>query len=232
MFGRCPLRQRLDLQRRARATVGTQYDQLNVTGTVDLNFDSGTNAMLALSLADGYIPRPGTTYTIIASTGTLSHTFDGYGDGTTIMAGNYPFRITYQANAVVLDGPAAHRHLDRRGTDDNWSTVGNWQDNVAPNLYDTLVFPASPTESSINNNLAASTEFTSISIDDSSYAFTGNAILLDEGLTANNASGTAAFSMNIALNADQTFTVASGGMLDISGVISGAYALTKAGAGC
>src|SRR5262249_2859344 len=77
----------------AGATAGTQYDQLNITGTVDLNSDSGAGATLDVSLANGYVPKPGTTYTIITATGSLSNTFNGLADGATITVGGYTFLV-------------------------------------------------------------------------------------------------------------------------------------------
>ncbi len=108
------------------ATAGAQYDQLNVNGTVDLNSDAGLGATLTLALTNGYVPVPGTTYTIITSTGVLSNTFDGDADGSTVMAGGYAFQINYQASAVVLMA------LPRIDTWTGGDGTGNWS--VSPQL--------------------------------------------------------------------------------------------------
>ncbi len=44
-------------------TLGTEYDQANVTGTVNLNADTGAGAKLAVSL--GFLPTIGNSFTII-----------------------------------------------------------------------------------------------------------------------------------------------------------------------
>ena len=46
---------------------GTQYDQISTTGTVDLNSDSGTGAVLAATLAMSYLPSDPTAFTIISN---------------------------------------------------------------------------------------------------------------------------------------------------------------------
>ena len=82
-------------------TAGTDYAQLNVTGSV---YSYGN---LNVSLGGGYTPTVGDTYMIIKNDGTdaVSGTFDGLAEGATINVGGYDFQISYvggTGNDVVL----------------------------------------------------------------------------------------------------------------------------------
>ena len=84
-------------------TVGTQYDQQNVTGTVALG-----GATLNLTL--GITPAAGNTFTIIKDTGGLSGNFTNLNEGTvfTVTTGSFTgtFQITYQGGAGGHAQPA------------------------------------------------------------------------------------------------------------------------------
>lgn len=80
-------------------TLGTQYDQLNVTGTVALN---GT-----LNVSLGYTPTIGQQYMIVSNDGAdaVTGTFSGVAEGGTLTAGGWNFRVSYvggDGNDVVL----------------------------------------------------------------------------------------------------------------------------------
>jgi fibronectin-binding autotransporter adhesin len=80
-------------------TVGTQYDQVNVTGTVTLG---GT-----LNVTLGFLPAKGTTFTIINNDGAdaVSGAFAGLGQGATFVVRGVTFQISYTGgtgNDVVL----------------------------------------------------------------------------------------------------------------------------------
>lgn len=83
-------------------TACTGYDQLNVTGTVNL-----TGGTLTTSLYNNYKPKAGETYTIIKNDGSdaVTGTFAGLPEGTTFKVSGYVFQITYKGgtgNDVVL----------------------------------------------------------------------------------------------------------------------------------
>ncbi len=84
-------------------TAAGTYDQLNVTGTVDL----GSTTNLTVSLYNGYAPAVGDSYTIINNDGSdaiVGH-FTGLPEGTTFKVGGRLFRITYtggDGNDVAL----------------------------------------------------------------------------------------------------------------------------------
>src|SRR5262249_18589891 len=70
------------------AAAGSGYDQLKVTGTVDLH-----GSMLSPSL--GFAPAGGATFTIITSTAPIVGTVAGLPEGTALTIGNRTFTITY-----------------------------------------------------------------------------------------------------------------------------------------
>ncbi|MFN3459389.1 MAG: autotransporter-associated beta strand repeat-containing protein [Oceanibaculum sp.] len=81
-------------------TAGTLYDQIDVTGTVDLG-----GATLSLDI--GYTPTAGDTYLIIENDGVdaITGTFDGLAEGARFTSGGYSFEISYaggDGNDVVL----------------------------------------------------------------------------------------------------------------------------------
>ena len=83
-------------------TVGTGYDQANVTGTVDLG-----GATLNLSATSGFRAASGTTFTIINNDGTdaITNTFVGLVEGATVSVGGQNFVLSYvggDGNDVVL----------------------------------------------------------------------------------------------------------------------------------
>ena len=81
-------------------TAGTQHDQIDVTGTVDLG-----GATLSLDL--GYTPTNGDTYLIIENDGAeaVTGTFTGLAEGATLTSGSQQFTISYtggDGNDVLL----------------------------------------------------------------------------------------------------------------------------------
>ncbi len=84
-------------------TACSGYDQLKVTGTVDIN----TTATLNTTLYNNFQPATGNTFTIIDNDGSdaVTGTFNNLPEGATFNVGNAVFRITYKGgdgNDVVL----------------------------------------------------------------------------------------------------------------------------------
>jgi len=80
----------------------TDYDQIKVTGTVDL-----TGGTLNASLYNSYKPKAGESYTIISNDGVdaVTGTFSGLAEGATFTLNGNVFKITYKGgdgNDVVL----------------------------------------------------------------------------------------------------------------------------------
>jgi len=85
-------------------TLGADYDQLKVTGAVDLG-----GATLNIVKATGYVPANGYEIILIDNDGTadaVNGTFAGLAEGATITLSGVPFTITYQGgdgNDVALE---------------------------------------------------------------------------------------------------------------------------------
>ncbi len=119
------------------------------------------------------------------------------------------------------------------GADTKWTTAANWG-GTAPGVGDVLVFPSGAPNKATSNDFAAGTLFASIQIDDSGYAFGGNAIRLGGGMTAAYTSGSVTFPLDTALGSSASFAVAGGGTLRLAGIVSevsAATGLSKSGAG-
>ncbi|MDB5166836.1 MAG: transporter [Candidatus Saccharibacteria bacterium] len=89
-------------------TACSEYDQLKVTGTVDLG-DGSTNPQgkLVVSLYNGFKPAAGQSYTLIDNDGSdaVTGTFNGMEEGSTFTIDGYVFTITYKGgdgNDVVV----------------------------------------------------------------------------------------------------------------------------------
>ena len=217
-------------------TAGTQYDQLNVTGSVTLN-----NCTLNASL--GFTPAVSDSFTIIANDGvdTVTGTFNGLLEGDRVVIGGCAFAVTYaggDGNDVVLTRAASVTYTwNGGGGDDNWTTGANWAGGVAPATGDNLVFGAGGAlrKTTNVNDYANGTSFGFIRFDDSGYTLAGNDVTLFGGATAlnNNIAGANAVNLNVAFStAAPTITCVNGGTLTVGGTISnGGLLLTVDSAG-
>ena len=99
----------LAIEINTNGVAGTDYDQVKVTGTVNLNSDSGVGSALAITL--GYAPKVGEKFTIIDNDGAdgVNGTF-GSGVDATYAGRTYHFIVNTQGgdgNDVVLErGPS------------------------------------------------------------------------------------------------------------------------------
>ena len=117
-------------------------------------------------------------------------------------------------------------------TNGNWNVDANWG-GTKPSAGDDLVFPASASNKSTTNDIAADTSFNSITFDGDGYTLSGNRITLVAGITQS-VTSTNIISLAIILGADQIVDMQnSGGTLTISGIISNGAgdALSKIGTG-
>ncbi len=86
----------------AGTTACTGYDQLQVTGTVNL-----TGSTLIPILLNGFVPKAGDSFTLITNDGSdpVTGTFTGLPEGATVTVGSTVFKISYiggDGNDVVL----------------------------------------------------------------------------------------------------------------------------------
>lgn len=82
------------------ASPGSEFDKLNVTGSVALG--TGTTSLNGVFL-NSFNPTPGQQFTIIQASNGVSGTF---AQGNSIVIGTTIFSITYNANSVVLKAVA------------------------------------------------------------------------------------------------------------------------------
>jgi fibronectin-binding autotransporter adhesin len=127
------------------------------------------------------------------------------------------------------------------GIDHNWNTGTNWTGGVSPVAKADLVFP--PVAATSSNNDISSLQINSLTLSGSNYALTGNALTLGSAavgsgnVIVNQGAANNSVAFNIALTAgagsQQFFTVNSGGVLTLSGQLSGATGseLVKSGVG-
>lgn len=121
-------------------------------------------------------------------------------------------------------------------TNATWKTGSNWTGAgctgpAGPPTNSTLTFPSGASNLSTNNNTAANSTYT-IALSGSGYTLAGSAIKLGGDLTDSSASGGNTISLKMAMTAARAISVTNAAeTLTVSGVISGAYALTKSGAG-
>ena len=161
----------------------SQHDRLLVTGG-DVTLGG---APLVINL--GFSPAPGTTFTIITQSGT-GNVVGQFQQGTSIVAGNQIFTITYTASNVILTALGNNLTWDGGGADNNWNTATNWNPDFVPFDGVNLIFPdTAPADSrSMNQNIngfnAGVVTFTG-----GDYSVSGGLFSLD-GLICNITSGT------------------------------------------
>jgi autotransporter-associated beta strand protein len=94
---------------RVRLNGIANYDQLQVTGTVDLTQLPNLNATL------GYASSVGDTFTILTSTAGISGAFNGLPNNAILTLSGTPFQITYSAHGVSLRQVAPDQPLTPSG---------------------------------------------------------------------------------------------------------------------
>jgi fibronectin-binding autotransporter adhesin len=220
-------------------TVGTLYDQINVTGTVNLNSDTGAGASLTGTAS--VLPAINNSFTIINNDGAdpIVGTFAGLPEGGTVTIGTQKYKISYvggDGNDVTL---AAVFLTWTGAVSTSWNNAGNWTPNRVPVSNDILLFDSTTAglvNFTSNNDIASLTGLTITIVDSDAvaahdFSLTG----LDIGFFSVSSNKTDALttSSSVAMNltgASPTFDVAAGRLI-VSGTIGGAGALTKNGAG-
>ena len=210
-------------------TPGTQYDNINVTGTVTLTGST-------LQLIGSYVPVPGDVFRLIANDGldAVTGTFNGLPEGSTITFNGVPLRLQYAGgtgNDVVLSA-APTGFYDWSGTGGNalWSTNANWVGTVAPPSLNTTAVRFGAAGTTFAPSVDAPWTVNRIDMAAAAYTLSGSAITLAGTAPQINVTGAAqAIAAPIVLGATSTITNATA--LSLQGAISGAGGLVKAGAG-
>lgn len=196
---------------------GIGYDQLDVTGTVEIN---GAN----LAVTRGFLPENGASFTLIANDGAdaVVGTFAGLPEGAVLTVDGRNFIISYvggDGNDVEMTAVSTIVTWDAGGADNHWTTAENWANDIAPLPGDALVFQGAGVATV--NDFEAGTAFRSISFVDHGFRLSGNAITLDAaggtillttGVDANGL-GTQTISLPVTLGAPGTIEVHAGSFL-------------------
>ena len=208
-------------------TVGTQYDQLIVNGTVTLNGD------LNLSLINSFVPTNGNTFTIIDNDGTdaVSGTFSGLAQGATVVLGNTTFQISYAGgtgNDVVLTTSGQEITWDGGAGTLNWNDANNWSTNTLPGTNDVVIIDIAGTNTVTSSGTVSIRSLTSnetLAITNGTFTI-ANASQLNGGLTLAGGTLTASGAITVnntldwtsgTINGSGTTTVTNTATLAISG---------------
>lgn len=118
---------------------------------------------------------------------------------------------------------------DGEGTDNNWRTPANWNNDVAPMTDDDLIFPANSEEFTTNNDFPLFTNFNSITIEGGNYLISGNPFRLMAELVVKD--GNHRINTIVTLLSPLTFTADQGSTTRITTVDFGDFYLEIEGSG-
>ena len=116
------------------------------------------------------------------------------------------------------------------GSDSNWMTAANWSSGMAPQIDDDLNFPAGATNFNSVDDFPAGTSFASITFGAPGYTLSGNAVDLAGGISTSYSLGSSTITLPTDLGGG-TVSIATGGQLNLGGVISGSAGLAASGGG-
>ena len=211
-------------------TVGTQYDQTNVTGTVTIA--GGT-----LALAGAYAPFSGDAFVIVANDGAdaVSGTFTGLPEGATIAFNGATLQISYvggTGNDITLTALApTSTTWNGAGANDNWGTGANWVGGASPASGSATIVTFPTASARFAPVVDAPWTVNRMDVTGTTaYAMTGQAITFAGAAPQLNASG-AAHSLANPLTLSAAVAVNNASALTLSGAIGGASGITKTGAG-
>ena len=123
-------------------TAGTDYDQLQLTGTPTLTL-GGAN--FSASVGGAYSPANGDELTIIdvAGSNAVSGTFIGLAEGTIATIDGFDFTISYaggDGNDITLTASTSENTWTGTATGD-WDIAGNWSLNTIPTSLHNVNIP-------------------------------------------------------------------------------------------
>ena len=135
------------------------------------------------------------------------------------------------ASIAVPSALAADKIWDGGAGNGTWTAPNNWDLNTAPVPTDSLFFAGS-VQTSTNNGFTANTQFNGLTFNAGASSFTlaGNAINLAGNIT-NSSSNNQTVNLALALQQNTVVDTGASGTTTLGGNISGAFSLTKNGAG-
>lgn len=232
-------------------------DQISVAGTTTVT--TANSAVITLNQIGGLAGRNATTYTLIGGAGTLDAanfakftlaTTKAFGQTYQLLNGGTNGDLQLQASNATAATPNA---FWSGATNANWSTASNWKDalagsalTLAPDYQTNVTFTATGA-GNLSNQVDADFDINSLNFNVGGVTIASTAAKMltieatnangntaGSGINAANTTGTNTISAKVGLASSQTWTVASGGTLAVSGVISdfgAGYSLTKDGLG-
>jgi autotransporter-associated beta strand protein len=119
------------------------------------------------------------------------------------------------------------------GPTGDWATAAGWVGGVAPVSGDNLIFDGTVAKTLTDTLTTSAFSITGITFNGTgAYTISGNAFLLNGGISTTAASGTQTINNAITLGATQTVTTSTGTTIALGGIISGTgFGLTKEGSG-
>ena len=180
------------------------------------------------------LTEPGVPTLTLAGAGDMSFngiSFGSFNNGRTVAHDEIRLGETW-SDVVSPGGTYSAGNWDGGGADGNWSTGGNWDNDVVPIFASSLTFAGSTRLKNTNDLTGISAN--SITFDAAAGAFTlaGNSLGLNGniGFSANPASPiTQTINLPLTLNADFTAGTRTNGNLTFNGDINGVHQLTQAG---
>jgi autotransporter-associated beta strand protein len=212
-----------------RATSDPDVDQ---AGSVAL---SGPLELLDVLLLVNVGPEfpPGEVFEIINHlSGSTTGTFTGLPNLTRFISGGHAFAISYAGGDVSLtaDPPFV---WDGGGADTNWTTAGNWTQDLAPIPGAALVFPDGVSQRFAVNDFPPNTAFRSLTFQRNSYIIGGSAFRVTETIANEVSSGPTIIASDLTLQLPQIgnvpLSVNNASELRLSGVVSGKMLKTGSG---
>lgn len=225
------------------ASPGLDYDQVNVTGTVNLAGTLDTVLYSNISL--------GEAYTIINNDGldAVSGTFTGLAEGATIAIGSGTFTISYiggDGNDVVLAATTTttfDAFWEGTGGNANFSNPLNWRGGIVPGLTDDVLVDTAANgtiviDGAITVNSIEAHDPVQFNADVTTVAgqFYGQSSVLTSDITLDGTSITfdgtvdGAFALTVNSSGLTTFNSAVGGITPLTTVTTNASGETRFGA--
>jgi autotransporter-associated beta strand protein len=237
-------------------------DQISVAGATTVNTIGA--AVININQLGGLAGRPTgptTTYTLIGGAGTLDATnfakfslatTKAFGQTYQLLNGGTNGDLQLQATNVTSATPTA---FWSGATSVNWNTASNWKDGLAGSAlsvgpdYQTNVTFSATGAGNLSTQLDADFDINSLTFNAAAGGVTiassaakmltieatnANGNVAGNGINSQNTSGTNTISAKVGVASSQSWNVATGGTLAVSGVISdfgGGYSITKDGGG-
>lgn len=129
------------------------------------------------------------------------------------------------SNLMIIPSADAQNTWDGGGTDSNWGTPDNWDDNVVPAASQPLTFAGSTRLASINDTLSREVNGFTFAALAGAFTLSGNAITLAGDIT-NSSANTQTINLDMVLSGARTITPSASGAVTLGGNISGTGSFT------